>query len=175
MKHVRRFSYHFSSSQANIGGNQTALEAIEKIVQEKKISTKINYDVLKSLNMLSSPSPASGFDEEEGTKPKIEKRTRTDSEASDASSVVSTASEPKKRIKREKSTTKTVDKEGHLHPLATSEPIVETGPVETAPDDALEHEDEDLEEDETCLSAAQLLSQHRGEADEQGFYEEEFY
>lgn len=37
--------------------NGSAIEAIEKIVQEKKISTKINYDVLRSLNM--SPSPAS--------------------------------------------------------------------------------------------------------------------
>ena len=31
------------------GNNATAIEAIEKIVQEKKISTKINYDVLRSL------------------------------------------------------------------------------------------------------------------------------
>jgi len=30
------------------GTSQTAIEAIEKIVQEKKISAKINYDVLKS-------------------------------------------------------------------------------------------------------------------------------
>ena len=32
-------------------GNATAIEAIEKIVQEKKISTKINYDVLKNLTL----------------------------------------------------------------------------------------------------------------------------
>uniref|UniRef100_A0A0K2UA20 Transcription factor IIIB 90 kDa subunitlike [Megachile rotundata] n=1 Tax=Lepeophtheirus salmonis TaxID=72036 RepID=A0A0K2UA20_LEPSM len=37
-------------NKVNLGANSTALEAIEKIVQEKKISTKINYDVLKSLN-----------------------------------------------------------------------------------------------------------------------------
>jgi len=35
----------------NLGQNGTALEAIEKVVQEKKISTKINYDVLKNLTM----------------------------------------------------------------------------------------------------------------------------
>jgi len=35
--------------------NGSAIEAIEKIVQEKKISTKINYDVLRSLNVASSP------------------------------------------------------------------------------------------------------------------------
>lgn len=33
-----------------IGPSQTAGEAIEKMLQEKKISTKINYDILKSLN-----------------------------------------------------------------------------------------------------------------------------
>jgi len=32
-------------------GNATAIEAIEKIVQEKKISTKINYEVLKNLTL----------------------------------------------------------------------------------------------------------------------------
>jgi len=35
----------------NLGQNGTALEAIEKVVQERKISTKINYDVLKNLTM----------------------------------------------------------------------------------------------------------------------------
>jgi len=33
------------------GGSATVIEAIEKIVQEKKISTKINYDVLKNLTL----------------------------------------------------------------------------------------------------------------------------
>ncbi len=42
-------------------GHSTAIEAIEKIVAEKKISTKINYDVLRSLNSSGSAaaSPAS--------------------------------------------------------------------------------------------------------------------
>lgn len=51
--------------KVNMGGNQTAIEAIEKIVQEKKISTKINYDVLRSLNMLSTPT-REATDEESG-------------------------------------------------------------------------------------------------------------
>lgn len=37
-----------------IGPSNSAGEAIEKILQEKKISSKINYDVLKSLNANSS-------------------------------------------------------------------------------------------------------------------------
>ena len=48
-------------------GHNTAIEAIEKIVAEKKISTKINYDVLRSLNSpMMSPSPStplSNFDD----------------------------------------------------------------------------------------------------------------
>ena len=36
--------------KCNLRHNGTALEAIEKLVQEKKISTKINYDALKNLN-----------------------------------------------------------------------------------------------------------------------------
>ena len=41
------------------GGHSTAIEAIEKIVAEKKISTKINYDVLRSLNSpMATPSPS---------------------------------------------------------------------------------------------------------------------
>merc|ERR1712141_487985 len=35
-------------------GHQTAIEAIEKIVAEKKISTKVNYDVLRSLSSSAS-------------------------------------------------------------------------------------------------------------------------
>lgn len=36
----------------------TADEAIEKMLEQKKISTKINYDILKELNVKSSTSPA---------------------------------------------------------------------------------------------------------------------
>lgn len=43
--------------KGTLGSHGSAIEAIEKIAQEKKISTKINYDVLKSLSSPSS-SPA---------------------------------------------------------------------------------------------------------------------
>ena len=51
------------SAANRMGQNQTAIEAIEKIVQEKKISTKINYDVLRSLSFPATPK--AGFDEAE--------------------------------------------------------------------------------------------------------------
>lgn len=37
------------SRKKNIGPSNTAGEAIEKMLQEKKISTKINYEILKTL------------------------------------------------------------------------------------------------------------------------------
>lgn len=36
----------------------TAGEAIEKMLAEKKISSKINYDILKSLDQPGTPAPA---------------------------------------------------------------------------------------------------------------------
>ncbi|XP_060518423.1 transcription factor IIIB 90 kDa subunit [Cylas formicarius] len=41
-------------NRKKIGPANSAGEAIEKIIQEKKISSKINYDVLKSLNSVTS-------------------------------------------------------------------------------------------------------------------------
>lgn len=40
-----------------MGPANSAGEAIEKIIQEKKISSKINYDVLKSLNSSTKNEP----------------------------------------------------------------------------------------------------------------------
>ena len=65
-----------------------------------------------------------------------------------------------------------------------SEPIVETGPVERSAEPAEHEEDEHLEDEELdeeeeedrCISAAELLSQHRGdEGEEEYFEEEDFY
>lgn len=39
------------TTKKNTGPANSAGEAIEKMLQEKKISSKINYDVLKSLNV----------------------------------------------------------------------------------------------------------------------------
>lgn len=41
---------NYRKKQRNLGQNGTALEAIEKVVQERKISTKINYEVLANLS-----------------------------------------------------------------------------------------------------------------------------
>ncbi|XP_001655206.2 transcription factor IIIB 90 kDa subunit [Aedes aegypti] len=45
-----------SARKKNIGPSNSAGEAIEKMLQEKKISTKINYDILKTLTDSASPA-----------------------------------------------------------------------------------------------------------------------
>jgi transcription factor IIIB 90 kDa subunit len=50
-----------------IGPSTTALDAIQKVLQEKKISTKINYDILKSLT-------APNDDNKEETKPEPDEK-----------------------------------------------------------------------------------------------------
>lgn len=49
----------------NIGPSNSAGEAIEKMLQEKKISTKINYEILKTLT---APSTISEFDSNQQSK-----------------------------------------------------------------------------------------------------------
>ena len=46
---------------------QTAGEAIEKMLQEKKISSKINYDVLKGLNKSGNSTSSANTSVTEGT------------------------------------------------------------------------------------------------------------
>ncbi|XP_059611156.1 transcription factor IIIB 90 kDa subunit isoform X2 [Phlebotomus argentipes] len=48
----------------NIGPSNTAGEAIEKMLQEKKISTKINYDILKALTAPKADEPTLNTDSE---------------------------------------------------------------------------------------------------------------
>lgn len=52
-----------------IGPSSTALDAIQKVLQEKKISSKINYDILKSLT---APAPEKEAETETETIPSME-------------------------------------------------------------------------------------------------------
>lgn len=54
----------------------TAGEAIEKMLEQKKISSKINYDVLRDLNSKGSSSPAHKTEEVSGIVPGRKKLTR---------------------------------------------------------------------------------------------------
>ena len=212
------------------GNNATAIEAIEKIVQEKKISTKINYDVLRSL---ASPSSSSIYDsqgggtEEDPNSPGIfgespirspdfrtsmfsptspTKRQRRTSfstfERRDLSLAGPGDSSMKRRLqspgnsplkksrtlssnldtmKTDKSDGK--DTSGIKDKVDTREVVVESGPVSVDSTTNYDNEDiddefeEDEDEDIPHMSAAELLSKHRGDQGglEPSDSEEEYY
>jgi hypothetical protein len=209
--------------KVNLGGNQTAMEAIEKIVQEKKISTKINYDVLRNLNMPFTPTTPTPAPElpptttPEPSAPTVE--TASSSSKSDNFATSRPAAEKKKSSASSSSvfgisplaTPKGVNQvfapalhkkrkggegESSAEAAGKSEgdaagpakrtrkvsegptPIVESGPVEPLQAEELVA-DEDVEDDEEeCVSVAQLLSKHRedggGDGDYEDYEEEEF-
>ncbi len=164
----------------NLGGHRTAIDAIEKIVQEKKMSTKINYDVLRSLNAAPLSSPASPMkrppagDEEEGA-PGAADGTGSVCSGSEASmfggdsvaaaatagdqiaSVLSPtlsrfAASPAKRLKREASSRKSSMEEGSSQGTPAASPAQPEPIVETGPIRREAHEeDEGAHEEEEEL------------------------
>jgi len=166
----------------------TAIEAIEKVAEEKKMSTKINYDVLKNLSFGSPKSsaasaPAKSANIFEDTKPtpfkpaftslkrlqtfedglskkmKVEKKPNLLPRFSSRKSVLPTSSSD-------------VTSAQGLATLADTKPVIESGPVAPDPEDDMS----DLsEEEEPLLSAAELLSQQFGGGDAGGWGEEEDY
>uniref|UniRef100_A0A131XZI6 B-related factor 1 n=1 Tax=Ixodes ricinus TaxID=34613 RepID=A0A131XZI6_IXORI len=170
--------------RTNVQAN-TAGEAIEKMLQEKKISNKINYDVLKSLNSTDvgfplEPQPPQGTSEV------------------DLVETASVVSETTKKKRKEKPPPKLTSLMSTMKSIAMSQPkevrldsddedepaakVVKEVPskdlaaMQELEDEMLEHEDEDLDEDyeekEQHLSVAQLLGQHRGEEEDEYYMEE---
>ncbi|XP_055322354.1 transcription factor IIIB 90 kDa subunit [Sitodiplosis mosellana] len=79
------------SRKKNIGPSNTASEAIEKMLQEKKISTKINYEILKTLT--APPSTITETESGSTMEPKIESLNTP----STSSSYPSTFKQPRKK------------------------------------------------------------------------------
>lgn len=176
----------------------TAGEAIEKMLQEKRISNKINYDVLKSLNN------DMGFPSSEPQQQNSQQQpSASEADKSETQSVVSEPS--KKKIRKENpladsafsalmSTVKSIalsQQKANAEVLSDDEDLGDPVPqpaaaadmtamkeleeeIECLEEEEEEEEEEDEEDDkEYHLSAAQLLNQHRGEEqDEFGYHEE---
>lgn len=143
----------------------TADEAIEKMLEQKKISTKINYDVLKDLNIKPGASPARKVESpkrEPSSATKLTGRNRNPARAPlSLSTPLSTlgkrlqpfiTGQPSKKL--------AVEQIANSNPLPlpvgapASGVVVESGPV--VYDDAAA-EEEDEEEEEACVSALELL------------------
>lgn len=171
----------------NVQAN-TAGEAIEKMLQEKRISNKINYDVLKSLN-----STDVGFPLE------LQLLEGAGSSEVDLVETASVVSETTKRRRKEKpppqkltslmSTIKSIamsqpkeirldsdDEEEPASEVVTEPSSKHLAAMQELEDEMLEQEEEDLDEDyeekEQHLSVAQLLGQHRGEEQDEYYIEE---
>jgi len=173
-------------SRAYLQSNGTALEAIEKIVQEKKLSSKINYDVLKNLTMgIGSPKKKEESDTSEGSsnyqnisgiKRAVSPTEPSPVESQKKSRLTNTRKSNNPPSQRLPETVTKADPEPELRSLYDSEPIVESGPIiETGP---VEPDEEDeisdfSDDDEPVKSAAELLSQQFGS--ECGYGEEEDY
>ncbi|KAE8289441.1 Transcription factor IIIB 90 kDa subunit [Larimichthys crocea] len=142
----------------------TADEAIEKMLEQKRISTKINYDVLKDLNVKSGASPARKAEspKKEPTATKLTGRNRKPARPPlSLSTPLSTlgkrlqpfiTGQPNKKL--------AVEQIANSNPLPVpvgapaSAVVVESGPVVY---DDVAADEEDDEEEETCLSAMDLL------------------
>uniref|UniRef100_A0A8C2X936 B-related factor 1 n=1 Tax=Cyclopterus lumpus TaxID=8103 RepID=A0A8C2X936_CYCLU len=151
----------------------TADEAIGKMLEQKKISTKINYDVLKDLNIKPAASPARGVEspKKEPSTAKLTGRNRKPLRP--ALSLSTPLSSLGKRLQPfitgQPSKKLAVDQIGAASPLPVpagdpaSRVVVESGPV--VYDDAAGDEEED-EEEEACVSAMDLMGsngQHDGD------------
>ncbi|XP_048061338.1 BRF1 RNA polymerase III transcription initiation factor subunit a isoform X1 [Megalobrama amblycephala] len=141
----------------------TADEAIEKMLEQKRISTKINYDVLKDLNKSSLKSPTR-HPEEGSTGAKSTPAARQRKPLLTSPSIGKTISSFGKRLQplvcAQPSKKLALDQKGSGAPLpipaapTQNATVVESGPV--AYEDPADEEEED-EEDEHCVSAVQLM------------------
>ncbi|KAM4014314.1 transcription factor IIIB 90 kDa subunit [Anomaloglossus baeobatrachus] len=129
----------------------TAGEAIEKMLEQKKISSKINYDVLRDLNSKGGSTPKH---EETVTETKVARR-----KASANRSLPSTISSTNKRLRPLVSTQPTkkaaVEQESSS-PVEDPSVVVESGPVTYNHEEEVEEEEQE-EDDEYCVSALQLM------------------
>uniref|UniRef100_A0A0A9X7K6 B-related factor 1 n=1 Tax=Lygus hesperus TaxID=30085 RepID=A0A0A9X7K6_LYGHE len=164
----RKMSKKKTANQANSAG-----EAIEKMLQEKKISTKINYDVLKSLDVLKNDVSADTIVAKlEGVKaevvPKEEVLSGLQDNNSSSSkpvttmSTITTSPKPKSGPSTKASPAPSIEKKQLVTPA--QEPQL----VEDDIDD-----DDEVEEvgGEDVMSMAQMLNQHNDQGDGDDYYD----
>ncbi|XP_033190538.1 brf RNA polymerase III subunit isoform X1 [Bombus vancouverensis nearcticus] len=164
----------------------TAGEAIEKMLQEKKISSKINYEVLKSLNVsLNNSTKEQQKVEEPVQSPKKEMNT---SSSSNKISNISNSSRIKdkpitpvvKKPRVDKPQIQKTKKEVQM-PVEietnTTESILPKMDTSCDMDETDDYVDEDVEADPTEMTVGEMLG-HHGSEDENDFgygYDEEDY
>ncbi|XP_012601903.1 transcription factor IIIB 90 kDa subunit isoform X2 [Microcebus murinus] len=143
----------------------TAGEAIEKMLEQKKISSKINYSVLRDLNSMGSASPR-GEDsrpEDRASARKLSRR-RTPASRNGADPVTSlgkrlrplVSTQPAKKAAVGEALLQSPPALG-AEPVRPAAVLVESGPVSYHPDEEADEEDPDEEDGEPCVSALQMM------------------
>uniref|UniRef100_A0A8C6ZEH9 Brf1 TBP-binding domain-containing protein n=1 Tax=Nothoprocta perdicaria TaxID=30464 RepID=A0A8C6ZEH9_NOTPE len=132
----------------------TAGEAIEKMLEQKKISSKINYNVLRDLNSKGSNTPKKEDDStDDSTNTKRLSRRKSIASRNIANPVNSVG----KRLRPLISTqlAKKALAQADVSEKAAAV-LVESGPVAYNPDEEVE-EEEIEDDDDHCMSALQLM------------------
>ncbi|XP_037772564.1 transcription factor IIIB 90 kDa subunit-like [Penaeus monodon] len=164
-------------SKSNAPAN-TAGEAIEKMLMEKKLSNKINYDVLRSLKGEDTGEGEQDIKEEKPN-PKTLNTVPVETPEGISSVLHSlTGKRPRNTIKEEGDKSPKKIKGVAVDAANTSlDPKVEDAEEEEEEEeeDCEEEEAEDDEEDEGSLSTAQLLRRRRGEDNSFDDYYDDYY
>uniref|UniRef100_A0A452VKP8 Transcription factor IIIB 90 kDa subunit n=1 Tax=Ursus maritimus TaxID=29073 RepID=A0A452VKP8_URSMA len=145
----------------------TAGEAIEKMLEQKKISSKINYSVLRDLNSKGGGS-LRGEDtqpEERASSRKLSRR-KTPASRNRADSVSSVGKRLRPMVSAQPAKKAAVGETllpssptlgaAPIRPAA----VVESGPVSYHPEEDPDEEDPDEEDGEPCVSALQMMGSH---------------
>ncbi|KAM6392925.1 transcription factor IIIB 90 kDa subunit [Pluvialis apricaria] len=142
----------------------TAGEAIEKMLEQKKISSKINYNVLRDLNSKGSNTPKKEDDStDDSTNTKKLSRRKSIASRNIANPVNSVGKRLRPLISTQLAKKAAVEEVTFPHTQAEAPDVekpaavlVESGPVAYNPDEEVE-EEEIEEDDDHCMSALQLM------------------
>ncbi|XP_066200782.1 transcription factor IIIB 90 kDa subunit isoform X5 [Saccopteryx leptura] len=147
----------------------TAGEAIERMLEQKRISSKINYSVLRDLDSKGGGSPQKqDAPPEDRAPPRRPPRRRKPASRSRGRSGADPGTSVGKRLRPMVSTQlakKAAMGETQLpstptlgaEPVRSSAVVVESGPVSYHPEEDAEEEDLDEEDGEPCVSALQMM------------------
>lgn len=143
----------------------TAGEAIEKMLEQKKISSKINYSVLRDLNSKGGGSPPRDDSQppEHASTKKLSRRKRATTRNS-ADPGTSTGKRLRPLVSAQPAKKAAVGEALLLsspalgaEPIKPSAVLVESGPVSYHPEEDADEEDAEDEDGEPCVSALQMM------------------
>ncbi|XP_060001740.1 transcription factor IIIB 90 kDa subunit isoform X3 [Lagenorhynchus albirostris] len=144
----------------------TAGEAIEKMLEQKKISSKINYSVLRDLDSKGGGSPhrEDARPQERAGARKLSRR-KTPARRSRADPVASVGKRLRPMVSTQPAKKVAVGEQALLpstpsleaEPVRPTAVVVESGPVSYHPEEDADEEDPDEEDGEPCVSALQMV------------------